>query len=108
MTKKEKTPKIGEVWLVDSFADVQVKTRITKIEKNGCLGVLIDKRDSDALHRAGVPYIKIEVEETVIFNFQLIKKLKIKPQKVNDKHETSHDRKPRKKRRNRPTRKSKI
>jgi len=108
MTKKGRVPKIGEVWLVDSFAGVQVKKKITKVEKDGWWGVLIDKKDAEALHTAGVPYIEVGVEETVIFNFQVVKKLKIKSQKVNDKHEAPRNRKPRKKRRNRSARKSEI
>jgi len=104
----KRQPKIGEVWLVDSFAAVQVKMKITKTEKDGLWGTLIDKKDADALHAAGVPYIEVGVDESVIFNFQIIKKLKIKSQKVNNEYETSHNRKPRKKRRNRSTRKSEI
>ena len=86
MTKKEKIPKVGEVWLVDSFANVKVKKRITRKDdrKSGWFGVLIDREDAQALREASVPYIEIEKDETYIFDFHLIKRLKAKPRKRNN------------------------
>lgn len=91
MAQKEKTPKIGEIWLVDCFANVKVKKRITKKDEEGSgwFGVLIDKADAKALREASVPYIEIEEEETYIFSFHLIKRLKAAPRKSKN-GSTSH------------------
>lgn len=98
MSQNERTPKVGEVWLVDCFANVKVKKRITRKDKDlsGWFGVLIDEGDAQALREASVPYIEIEKEETYIFSFHLIKRIKAKPRK--NKNEPTSHRKRRKKR----------
>tara|TARA_B100001250_G_C19641350_1_gene718420 strand:- start:139 stop:450 length:312 start_codon:yes stop_codon:yes gene_type:complete len=103
MTKKEKTPKVGEVWLVDSFANVKVKKRITRKDEEGSgwFGVLIDEADAKALRAMSVPYIEIEKEETYVFNFHLIKRLKAVPRKK--KNGSTSNRKHRRKRSPRTT-----
>lgn len=92
MTKKEMFPKAGEVWLVDSFAGVKVKKRITRKdgEKPGWFGVLIDEADVETLRKASVPYIEIEKEETYVFDFHLLKRLKAAPKKKKNNGSTSH------------------
>ena len=65
--------------MVDTFAAVQVKIRVTRKEVNDFTkkdvwyGVLIDEADAKALQRAGVPYTKINVDESFIFEHQIVK-----------------------------------
>ena len=99
MEQKEKRPKVGEVWLVNSFAGVKVKKRITRKDEDGSgwFGVLIDTEDAKALRKMSVPYIEIEKEETYVFDFHLIKRLKAAPRKKK-KNESTSNRKHRKRR----------
>ena len=65
--------------MVKTFAGVEVKIKVTRKEYNSWtkqddwFGVLIDEADSIALQKASVPYSKINVDESYIFEWQIIK-----------------------------------
>ena len=77
--KKKRNIKVGQVYLVDTFAAVRVKIRVTRKEVDGFTkkdiwyGVLISEADAKALQKAGVPYTKINVDESFIFEHQIVK-----------------------------------
>jgi len=85
--------KIGDRYLVQTFASVKVHTEITKIdnEETGIyMGKLLRKEDLDNLREAGVPYKNNEDPEScvsVVYDFQIIKKIKtLKKSKSSDKN----------------------
>ena len=67
--------------MTDTFAAVRVKTKVTRKEINPWTkediwyGVLIDEKDAKALHEAGVPYSKINVDESIIFEWLIVKRI---------------------------------
>lgn len=77
--KKKRNIKVGQIYLVDTYAAVRVKIRVTRKEvneftkKDVWYGVLIDEADTEALQKAGVPYTKINVDESFIFEHQIVK-----------------------------------
>ena len=77
--KKKRNIKVGQVYLVDTFAGPRVKIKVTRKEvdcfskKDVWYGVLIDEADAKALQRASVPYTKINVDESFIFEHQIVK-----------------------------------
>ena len=77
--EKKRNIKVGQVYLVDTFAGVRIKIKVSRKEKD-CFtkkdvwyGVLIDEADAKALQKAGVPYTKINVDESFIFEHQIVK-----------------------------------
>ena len=87
--RKKRQIKLGTVYLVDSFAGVRVKIRATRKEvcpftkEDVWWGVLIDEEDTIALQRASVPYSKINVDESIIFEWQIVKSVRTKKGKAN-------------------------
>ena len=85
--QKKRKIKVGTVYLVDSFAAVRVKLKATRKEVNPFTkedvwwGVLIDEVDAVALQNAGVPYSKINVDESIIFDWQIVKSIRKKNRK---------------------------
>ena len=104
--RKSRQIKLGTVYVVDTFAGVRVKVKATKKEvcsftkEDVWYGVLIDEVDAIALHKAGVPYSKINVDESTIFNWQIVKSIR-SPKQESRKKNARTNRKPKlKKRRN--------
>lgn len=94
------------MYVVDTFAGVRVKVKATKKEicsftkEDVWYGVLIDEADAIALHKAGVPYSKINVDESTIFNWQIVKSIR-SPKQESRKKNARTNRKPKlEKRRN--------
>jgi hypothetical protein len=81
-SKKIRKIKLGTTYIVDTFAGIRVKIKATRkefcsyTEEDAWYGVLIDEEDAEALHKAGVPYSRINVDESVIFNWQIIKSVR--------------------------------
>ena len=78
---KKRNIKVGQIYLTDTHAAVRVKIKVTRKEINPWtkedmwFGVLIDEKDAIALHEAGVPYSKINVDESFIFEYQIVKRI---------------------------------
>jgi len=76
---KKRKIKVGQVYLVKTFAGVEVKIKVTRKEYNSWtkqddwFGVLIDEDDALALQKASVPYSKINTDESFIFEWQIVK-----------------------------------
>ena len=70
---------MGQVYLVKSFAGVQVKLEVSRKEvcpftkEDIWWGVLIDEKDAKALQSGGVPYSRINIDESIIFDWQIVK-----------------------------------
>ena len=85
--QKKRNIKVGQVYLVRTFAGVEVKIKVTRKEYNGWtkeddwIGGLIDEEDAKALQKASVPYSKINVDESFIFEWQIVKLLRRPHQK---------------------------
>ena len=68
--------------MVKSFAGVQVKLKASRKEvcpftkKDIWWGVLIDEKDAKALQNSGVPYSRINVDESIIFDWQIVKSIR--------------------------------
>ena len=73
--KPKRKFKSGQVVLAHSHAGVDVKVRLTRRDTQdlGWFGVLIDKKDAEALKSAGVPWIEPEEFETFTFDYQILK-----------------------------------
>ena len=90
---KKRKIKAGQVYLVKTFAGVDVKIKVTRKELNpwtkedDWFGVLIDEEDARALQKASVPYSKINVDESYIFEWQIVKLIR-KPYQKKGKHGT--------------------
>ena len=75
------------MYLVRTFAGVDVKIKVTRKELNpwtkedDWFGVLIDEADAIALQKASVPYSKINVDESYIFEWQIVKLIRRPHQK---------------------------
>jgi len=84
---KKRKIKAGQVYLVRTFAGVDVKIKVTRKELNpwtkedDWFGVLIDEADAIALQKASVPYSKINVDESYIFEWQIVKLIRRPHQK---------------------------
>jgi hypothetical protein len=80
--RKKRQIKLGVVYLVDTFAGVKIKTRATRKEicpftrEDVWYGVLIDEEDANALQSAGVPYSRINIDESIIFDWQIVKSIR--------------------------------
>jgi hypothetical protein len=107
MTNTKRKPrqiKSGTIYVVDTFAGVRVKVKATR--KEVCLstkedvwyGVLVDEEDAIALHKAGVPYSRINDDESIIFNWQIVKSIRL-PKQESRKKNAGINRKPRLKKR---------
>ena len=79
---KKRKFKVGQVYLTDTFADVRVKIKITRKEIDSFTkqdiwyGCLIDEEDAQALHKAGVPYSKINIDESIVFEWLIVKNIR--------------------------------
>lgn len=88
--EKKRNIKVGQVFLVSTFAGVDVKIKTTRKEyctrakKDLWYGVLIDEADAVALQKASVPYSKINVDESFIFEWQIVKLVR-RPRQVKSK-----------------------
>ena len=84
---RKRSIKVGQVYLVHTFAGVDVKIKVTRKEYNSWtkeddwFGVLIDEEDARALQKASVPYSKINVDESYIFEWQIVKLIRRPHQK---------------------------
>lgn len=84
---KKRNIKVGQTYLVRTFAGVEVKIKVTRKEFNpwtkedNWFGVLIDEADAIALQKASVPYSRINVDESFIFEHQIVKLLRRPHQK---------------------------
>ena len=85
--EKKRNIKAGQVFLVSTFAGIDVKIKATRKEycgwsqRNVWYGVLIDEADAVALQKASVPYSKINVDESFIFEWQIVKLIRKPRQK---------------------------
>ena len=67
---------------MDTYAGVRVKIKATRKERcpftgdDFRWGVLIDKKDADALQEKGVPYSRINIDESIIFEWQIVKSIR--------------------------------
>jgi len=82
-TKKRKRKfKIGQVYLTDTFAGPRVKIKLTRKEIDSFTkqdiwyGTLIDEEDAKALHKASVPYSKINIDESIVFEWLIVKNIR--------------------------------
>ena len=81
-----KSIKIGDIILVNSFAGPKVSIKVTKIVfkkkdewgANGCFGVIVNPEDVKKLISKGVPYKDYNNEEVWVFDFEIIKKVRLK------------------------------
>jgi hypothetical protein len=102
--RKSRQIKLGVVYVVDTYAGVRVKIRATRKEicpftkKDVWYGVLVDEEDAIALHKAGVPYSRIDDDESIIFNWQIVKSIRL-PKQESRKKNAGINRKPRLKKR---------
>jgi|TARA_R110002060_G_scaffold38317_1_gene49482 hypothetical protein len=102
--RKQRQIKSGVVYLIDTYAGVRVKIKATRKEicpftkKDAWYGVLIDEEDAIALHKAGVPYSRINDDEAIIFNWQIVKSIRL-PKQESRKKNAGTNRKPKLKRR---------
>ncbi len=80
--RKKRQIKVGTVYLIDCFANVQIKLKATRKEvcpftkEDVWWGVLIDEEDAKALQDSGVPYSRINVDESIIFDWQIVKSIR--------------------------------
>ena len=80
--RKKRNIKEGTVYLVDTFAGVKVKVKATRKEKcpftgdDFWWGVLIDEKDAKALQEKSVPYSRINIDESIIFEWQIVKSIR--------------------------------
>ena len=83
---RKRNLKVGQIILVDSFANVKVKKRLTRRDERGYgwWGVLIDPEDSRALKEKGVPWIEPEELETFTFDFHIVKVIRSSLEKTVD------------------------
>jgi len=104
--RKKRQIKVGKTYLVDTFAGVRVKIKATRKEvcpftkEDVWWGVLIDEEDAKALQKACVPYSKINVDESIIFDWQIVKSIRT-PKKGNVEQNERSNRKPKSKTRRR-------
>jgi len=82
-TQKEIKAKVGEIYLVESFAGPEVYSRIISVEdeeKGWYSSVLVRQKDIDALRNAAVPYDTDVTPENIkpgtTFKFSIIKKIR--------------------------------
>ncbi len=84
---RKRKVKIGDVYLTNTFAGVQVYSEIVEIEnaeKGIYMGKLTRKQDVDALIKASIPWSKNANPEdcvSVVYDFQIIKKINKKTTK---------------------------
>ena len=73
---------MGTIYLTDTFAGVRVKLKATRKEvcpftnEDVWWGTLIDEKDAKALQDKGVPYSRINVDESIIFDWQIVKSIR--------------------------------
>ena len=102
---KKRKIKVGTVYLVDSFAAVRVKIKATRkdidpfTKKDVWWGVLIDEADAIALQNSGVPYSKINIDESIIFDWQIVKSIRKKSGNSSKNASTIRKHEPKRKRR---------
>ena len=94
-SQKEIKAKLGEIYLVESFAGPKVYQKIISLddeEKGWYSSVLVRQKDIDDLREAGVPYdLDITPENTspgTTFKFSIIKKIRGFKPEVNRKIES--------------------
>ena len=81
--KSKRKIRVGDQYVVHTFASVKVHTEITKIddeEKGIYTGKLLRQEDVASLREAGVPYKNKEDPascEGVVYDFQIIKKIQV-------------------------------
>ena len=98
---KKRKFKVGQVYLTDTFAGVRVKIKITRKEIDSFTkqdiwyGCLIEEEDAQALHKAGVPYSRINVDESIVFEWLIVKNIR-QPRKATKNANTNRKRKIRK------------
>jgi len=89
--------KVGQVYLTDTFAGVRVKIKLTRKEidpftkKDVWWGVLIDEEDAKALHKASVPYSRINIDESIVFEWLIVKSIR-QPRKAAKNADTNRKR----------------
>ena len=80
--RKERKIKEGCIYLLDTFAGVKVKVKATRKERcqftgeDFWWGVLIDEEDAKALQDKSVPYSRINIDESIIFEWQIVKSIR--------------------------------
>jgi len=104
--RKKRQIKAGTIYLIDTFAGVRVKIKATRKEvcsftkEDIWWGVLIDEADAKALQKACVPYSRINIDESIIFDWQIVKSIRT-PKQGNKKQNERSNRKPKPKARRR-------
>ena len=94
-SQKKIKAKVGEIYLVESFAGPKVYTRIVSIEdeeKGWYSSVLVRQKDIDDLRNAAVPYdldtTPKNIKPGTTFKFSIIKKIRGFKQETNRKIES--------------------